>query len=466
MPQYVFLLILIGILILVFFLAKAYFKERKEKQRIMERYRDIYDIDVAIKERQDLHEKTMAEQQDHLSKTRGDLEALVQNYRSARQTYDNLQQQIKLYETDLENIDFGIHPVSFGYDTSDEYKEALKKVIEEQKNMVKDNTAATCTVEWTVEGSRAKGEQSTKRFIKLMLKAFNGECDSLIAKVSWNNINKIEERIRRTFESLNKLGESNKSFIEGKYLKLKLRELNLAYEYEVKKYEEKEEQRRIREEMREEERAARELRKAEEEARKEEDRYQKALDKAKEDLAKADGAVSDKLMEQIAELERQLEEAHQASQRAISRAQETKSGHVYIISNIGSFGDDVVKIGMTRRLEPLDRVKELGDASVPFDFDVHAMIYSDNAPELENLLHRAFNDKRVNMVNTRKEYFRVKVSEIAEEVKQHTMAEFKLTKIAEAKEYRETQALIKQMREQQEKPLSVSEFPDDLIQLG
>ena len=463
MPQYVYLLLLLGILIAVFFLVKAYLKERKEKNKIMERYRDIYDVDAAIRERQLMHEKSAAEQQEAFNKTKAEMEELTDRYRNARQIFDKLQQQIKLYETDLESIDFGIHPVSFSYDTSEEYKEALKQVIEVQKDMVKSGRAAKCTVEWTVEGSRTKGEQSTRRYIKLMLKAFNGECDSLIAKVKWNNITKVEERIKRAFEALNKLGESQKTFIERKYLELKLKELNLAYEYEVKKYEEKEEQRRIQEEMREEERAARELKKAEDEARKEEERYQKALDKAKDELAQAGEAVSDKLKEQIAELERQLEEAHQASQRAISRAQETKSGHVYIISNIGSFGDEVLKIGMTRRLEPMDRVKELGDASVPFDFDVHAMIYSDNAPELENMLHRAFNDKRVNLVNTRKEYFKARLSDIAEEVKKHTPAEFKLTKIAEAKEYRETQALIKQMKEQQEKQVPVNEFPDDLI---
>ena len=463
MPQYLYLLILTGILVAVFFLVKNYLNERKARLDLLARYGGINDIDAAIKERQSIHAQSMAEQQALLGLVKGEREGLLLKYREAKSVFDKLQQQIKLYETDLENIDFGIHPVSFSYDTSEEYKEALKQVVEAQKEMVKSNRAARCSVEWTVEGSRAKGEQSTKRFIKLMLKAFNGECDSLIAKVKWNNINKVEERIRRTFDSLNKLGESNKSFIERKYLELKLKELNLAYEYEVKKYEEKEEQRRIREEMREEEKAARELRKAEEEARKEEDRYQKALDKAKEELAKGEGMENDQLMAQIAGLERQLEEAHQASQRAISRAQETKSGHVYVISNVGSFGEDVIKIGMTRRLEPLDRVKELGDASVPFDFDVHALIYSDNAPELENLLHRSFHEQRVNLVNTRKEYFKAKLSDIAEEVKKHSQAEFKLTKMAEAKEYRETQALLKQMREQEEQPAPVSEFPDELV---
>ena len=121
----------------------------------------------------------------------------------------------------------------------------------------------------------------------------------------------------------------------------------------------------------------------------------------------------------------------------------TKSGHIYVISNIGSFGDEVFKIGMTRRLEPLDRVKELGDASVPFSFDVHAMIFSENAPELENHLHSIFNNKRVNLINNRKEFFRIPLKEIEEVVKsKHGDIEF--TKIVEAKEYRETIALAEQ----------------------
>ena len=128
--------------------------------------------------------------------------------------------------------------------------------------------------------------------------------------------------------------------------------------------------------------------------------------------------------------------------RAISQAQLTKTGNVYVISNIGSFGENVYKIGMTRRLDPQERVDELGDASVPFKFDVHAMIHSDNAPELENKLHELFQLKSVNRINYRKEFFRVTLDEIEKAVREFTNSDIEFTKIAEAREYRETQAIL------------------------
>ncbi len=151
-----------------------------------------------------------------------------------------------------------------------------------------------------------------------------------------------------------------------------------------------------------------------------------------------------KLRGQIEELERKLAEAQMNRQRALSRAQMTRSGHVYIISNIGSFGEQVYKIGMTRRLDPMDRVKELGDASVPFEFDVHAILFTDDAPALENKLHRAFHHRRVNRVNGKKEFFRVHMTEIVDFVREHHSAEIEFVHEAEAEEYRKTMALLQQ----------------------
>ena len=134
-------------------------------------------------------------------------------------------------------------------------------------------------------------------------------------------------------------------------------------------------------------------------------------------------------------------EAQANKARAIARAQMTRSGHVYIISNIGSFGEQVFKIGMTRRLDPMDRVRELGDASVPFHFDVHSIIFSEDAPGLEAALHRMFNDRRINRVNERKEFFRITIDEIAEAVRQHH-GEIEIICEAEAVDYRKTLAII------------------------
>ena len=277
----------------------------------------------------------------------------------------------------------------------------------------------------------------TKHYFKLMLRAFNGEADAAILKVRWDNINTMRERIKKAFEAINKLGETHVILISNTYLNLWLEELDLTFEQEEKLQEEKEEQRRIREQIREEEKVQQELEKAKKEAEDDESRYKEALEKAKAETEKAKGEELRGLNEKIVLLEKDLSEAQARKERVISRAQLTKAGNVYIISNIGSFGQNIFKIGMTRREEPKDRIKELGDASVPFEFDIHAMIPSDNAPELENILQAHFESKRVNMVNPRKEFFNVLIDDI-EQVCREKQLNIKLTKLAEARQYRET----------------------------
>lgn len=251
--------------------------------------------------------------------------------------------------------------------------------------------------------------------------------------------------------------------ITREFLQLKLEELALTYEYEQKKYEEKEEQRLIREQMREEEKAQRELERAQKEAEDDEKRYQKALDRAKIELGNAASAQAEGLTAQIRELELQLQAAHEKKERAIAMAQLTKVGHIYVISNIGSFGEDIYKIGMTRRLDPMDRVRELGDASVPFQFDVHAIIYSENAPQLEYELHQQFGNHRMNRINHKKEFFKVTLAEIEVFVNKHTNATIQFTQLAEAREYRETLSLLEQLALVTETPVVVSTFPARLV---
>jgi hypothetical protein len=165
-------------------------------------------------------------------------------------------------------------------------------------------------------------------------------------------------------------------------------------------------------------------------------------------LANANEEQRKEFEAQLSDLENKLEEAEERGQRALSMAQQTRRGHVYVISNIGSFGENVFKIGMTRRLEPLDRVKELGDASVPFSFDVHAMLYSEDAPALEKELHRRFNRESVNKVNHRKEFFRTSLAEIKQMVEQQNVTEVHWTMKAEAAEYRESLAIEASQQEE------------------
>lgn len=267
----------------------------------------------------------------------------------------------------------------------------------------------------------------------------------------------MEQRIEKVFNAINKLNASNKIYISEEYFELKLKELRLTHEYKEKKQQEKEEQAEIRRQMREEAKLEQEM----EKAIKDEEKYQKLLEKAKADAEKMTGAKLESLKEKIALLDKELAEAKEKSERAKSMAEQTKIGHVYIISNIGSFGEDVYKIGMTRRLEPLDRVRELGDASVPFLFDVHAMIYAEDAPALEKSLHRSFDFKRLNLVNNRKEFFQTTLEEIKNETfKISPDAEF--IKTAEARQYRESQAIRAQREEQNLKTSVIDKFPNSI----
>lgn len=302
-------------------------------------------------------------------------------------------------------VEHGLYEPLYDFDSSQGYAAKLEELREEQKFAIKEKSAVVFYTEWTAEGSRTKGKKMENEYSKLLLRAFNGECDALIMKVRYNNVRAIEKRIDSLYEAVNKLGKTYMCEISFEYYQLKLRELYLVHEYQEKKQAEVEEQRQIREQMREEERAMREIERAIMDAEREEARYEKALEKARQEAEQATGAKHMRLEGEIERLQTLLDEAHQNRERAKSRAEMTHSGYVYIISNIGSFGEDVYKIGMTRRLDPMDRVAELGDASVPFTFDVHAMIFSEDAPRLEAALHRAFDSRRVNRINLRKEFF-------------------------------------------------------------
>lgn len=357
---------------------------------------------------------------------------------------DSIKRQVAIFEDSLEYASYGIYAPHFSFDTSEKFKNEIVAVREIQKTYIKNGIAISGGETITWNGSLSQGQAMVKREKKLMMRAFNGEADSFISSVDWNNILVMEERLRKSFDAINATYKSQGIAISALYLKLKLDELRLTHEYRAKKQAEREEQRVIREQMREEERALKEMEQAKLKAEKEERMYLQALEKARREMGQAVGEKQAELLAKIAELEAGLVNAETLKQKAISMAQQTKMGYVYVISNIGSFGEDVYKIGMTRRLEPMDRVKELGDASVPFSFDVHALIFSENAPELENALHKEFDTHRVNMVNTKREFFNVKLTDIRDVAERHG-AKVDFTMVAEAEEFRETMK-IKQAR--------------------
>lgn len=403
-------------------------------------YQCVVDINELIAKKKS---ELFAEEQQHVSRInelKQSMAELAENYKNSHAVYDGLKRQIEIFKESLEMTEFGVYEPHFSFDTSEKFKNEILKTRKNQKYLITNNGAVLGGEGITWNNSKSQGQAMVNREKKLMLRAFNGECDSFIASVEWNNVNKMIERINKSFEAINKVYEVQSIRISTSYLKLKIEELKLTYEYKKKKNDEKEEQKIIREMMREEEKVQREIEAAKIKAEKEENSYKKALENAKNEAQNSTGKTQEKLLQQIEELEERLREVEKNKERALSMAQQTRRGYVYIISNIGSFGPDVYKIGMTRRLEPMDRVNELGDASVPFSFDVHALIFSEDAPTLENTLHKAFDSRRVNMINNKREFFNVSLDEIeAEVVKNHGSIEF--TKIAEAEQYRESLAL-------------------------
>jgi hypothetical protein len=449
----VVLLLTIAVLfILVQFRKKS--KANEELKIIAQRYRGIIDIDAEIIKKKMEYEGLV----DNISK-------LKSEYLKHKSTYDNLCKELSLVEDNLESISYGLYKPHYNYNTSQEFIVKLNELNNKQKDIIKNLKATHCATTWTVGGSESKGAMMTKHYSKLMLRAFNGDCDATLARVKWNNIYNMEERIQRAFDAINKLGAEHQISISDEYYSLKLQELRHTYEYQEKLQQEKEEQRTIREQRREEEKALREIEKAQREAQEEEERSEKALKTAMSEIEAAQGAELENLKKKILILEENLNKAKELKERAISQAQLTKSGYVYIISNIGSFGETVYKIGMTRRLEPQDRISELGDASVPFDFDVHALIYSENAPELEYAFHKKLDHKRVNLVNQRTEFFNTTIDEI-ESLINDMKLDIKIVKIPEAREYRESQSLITAKKFTEMKPETLTDlkspFPDAL----
>jgi hypothetical protein len=302
------------------------------------------------------------------------------------------------------------------------------------KSMIKNEEAGDCDY---VEAYR----KSTA--IEFVLDAFNGKVDTIMSKVKHDNYGKLLQELKDAFRLVNHNGKPFRDArINQRYFDVMIEQLKLAVTVQELKKQDLEEQRQIREAMREEEKVQREIEKALKDAEKEEKMLEKAMKEAEEKLSQAAAEERAKFEEELELIKQKLAEAEERGQRALSMAQQTKRGHVYIISNIGSFGENVLKIGLTRRLEPLDRVKELGDASVPFSFDVHAMIHSEDAPSLEKELHDMFELNRVNKVNYRKEFFSVPISEIKEKIDKMGF-EPHWTMKAEAQEYRESVELRK-----------------------
>lgn len=315
--------------------------------------------------------------------------------------------------------------------------ENLKKLRQNNKMMIINRQAGICEY---VDFERQKTA------VDFVIDAYNGKVDSILSTVRKENYGILKQKIEDAFQLVNFNGQAFRNArISEVYHHARLEELKWAVVAQELRAMELEEQRQIREQIREEEKARKEFEKAIKDAEREEQTLKRLKEIAQTQVTAANEEQKAIYQQKLEELQGRPELAEEKNQRAISMAQQTKTGNVYVISNIGSFGEHVYKIGMTRRLEPLDRVRELGDASVPFEFDVHAMIFSEDAPALERQLHKKFLKNQLNKINPRKEFFRLELSDLKKHLETIGI-KCKWTLLAEATQYRETLKLEEEMK--------------------
>ena len=344
-----------------------------------------------------------------------------------------------LVDDELEMQEVGLYEPKYVFVTAVLYKEKLDEIRKKQKDFIKNKRAAVCETEWTVNNSKQQGKAMTNANIKQILRNFNLDCEMAISKVKLSNRENSVKRIKKAFETLNKLNERNAIKITPQYLDLKLQELDVAMEYELKKQEEKELLREAREREREEKKIQRQLDAEEKKINERKKSLETDLNKIGADLreSKSD-EEKEKLKLRIKELELALAKSNDDIEQIADKRKRTGAGYVYILSNIGSFGENVYKIGVTRRDEPQDRVRELSNASVPFKFDTHVFIFSKEAFELEKELHNRFDHKRVNKINSRKEFFNITCDEVKKIVEENKEFVHSFNDKPEAQEYYDT----------------------------
>ena len=422
------------LLMILFFV--LWLKSKSELKKLISKFSPVISMEAEVDRLKNEADKIQQE-----------IEVTRSTYSEKRSLLEDLEQEVAVYDERISFAQFGVYEPHFDYSDSETYKRKIKKIRASQKKMVSAKTATIRPEDVTLDGSSSKGKTLVNRQVRLSLRAFNGECTAAIANIRWNNVKALEKRILNATKQIDNANASLQITINESYVKLKLDELHLTHEYREQLKTEKDERAELARAEREERKLLADAKVAEEEERK----YRILLEKARKEVG-----VDEK---RIAELEDSLAQARATSDRARSMAEMTTSGYVYVISNIGSFGQDVVKIGLTRRVDPDDRVRELGDASVPFRFDTHAMIYSDEAPKLEAALHNEFSIRRINAVNMRKEFFRVSLEEVEGAVSRLSPdADF--FKDREAQEWHETLARRKQVLDDMQ--LAVDKFPSEI----
>jgi chromosome segregation ATPase len=366
------------------------------------------------------------------------IELLENNYKQSQSVLSNLEKEINAYEAALDVFDFGVYEPFYDFKKSETYRTELLKILENQKALIRDEKAVVCNVNWSVDGSLSKGKANSKNFMKLVLRAFNSECNALIANVSWNSVVQIKERIEKSFELINKVAEQSAVQIQKEYLDLKLQELFLEYEFQLKEQKERE----IAKTQAAKQKEADRIQSQYETAVKQLSSYETQIEDVKLNLNTSTGSALLLLQKKIKNLEIKIKEAIVRKEKMELLVKNSDVGYVYIASNIGSFGENIYKIGITKSLKPLSSINSLSSA-VPFPFDVHGLIFSEEVTHLERELHDAFAGNKVNLIHENCTFFNVSWDLIEKKVNA-LGSQVILLKIPEAKEFRETKMLQKQ----------------------
>ena len=385
---------------------------------------------------------------DEISKQKSLILAYNDKINELNSNIKDLKKDIITFSDEILVQDFGLYEPRYSFINADAYKAELTNIRNKQKAMIKDGSAVSGSIDWQVNGSAAQGRKMIKDMQKLLLRAFNSECDEIINKVKYNNYDTSVKKMERSFNAIAKLGITMSISITSNYYDLKIQELQLALEYQIQKQREKEEKAELRAQQREEARLQKELKEQRKNIDKERKHYEQALSNINKQISSSSDENIEELNKKKEEIIQSLSDIDTKIKDIDYREANQKTGYVYIISNIGSFGEGIYKIGMTRRLNPQERVDELGDASVPFKFDVHAMIFSEDAPALEAKLHRAFEDRKLNLVNQRREFFKVSLDEIKEVVKNNFDKTVEFVEVPDADQYRISLKLREEQSEQ------------------
>lgn len=370
---------------------------------------------------------------------RGELDSLNASLARARAELDG----VRAHETtlrasvlDLRNAmeiqEFGLYDYEHPAEDSIALSSQLAALRADIKSAVRDGRATSATANFTFNNSTSKGAKFVRDMSKLILRSYNAEAENCVKAVKAGNLGTAQARLTKAMEQIERLGKMIDLRITPYYHQLRLRELELANRHLLAVQAEKEAERAHREELREQRKAEKELQAEKERLEKERTHYLNTLAALE---AKGDQEAAERLRAKLADVEHAIENVDY-------RAANIRAGYVYVISNVGSFGPDIVKIGLTRRLDPMDRVNELGDASVPFRFDVHALFFADDAVSIEAALHQHFADRRVNKVNMRREYFRATPEEVKAALAEHNVELLDFSVEPAADEYRASQALL------------------------